>query len=94
MPLNPRPTALDGSVDLLERTREWQHYGAQLAVANGAAEYPRALLEQQIALLGGNIELFGNGRGKQGFSLLAAAGEFPREHGEHAGIQPAGQRVF
>lgn len=92
--LGPRPAALGRCVDLPDGAGERQHDGAELAVADGAAEHAGALLEQQVALLRGDEQLLDHRRCEQRFGLLAAAGQLAGEQGEHAAIQPAGQRVF
>ena len=84
--LGPRPAALGGRVDLPDGAGQWQHDRAELAVANGTAEYAGALFEQQVALLGGDKELLYNRRREQRLGLLAAAGQLAGEHGEHAGV--------
>ena len=78
---------------MLERGGQRQHDRGELAVAGGAAEHAGALFEQQFAVLRGDTKLCGGGGWEHGLGLLAAAVQFAGEHGQHAGIQPAGQRV-
>ena len=76
----PRPATLNRRIDLANGAGERQHDGAELAVANGTAEYAGALFEQQVALLGGDKELLYNRRREQRLGLLAAAGQLSGEH--------------
>ncbi|BBM05414.1 hypothetical protein HAALTHF_15200n [Vreelandella aquamarina] len=50
----PRPATLNRRIDLANGAGERQHDRAELAVADGAAEYTGTLFEQQVALLGGD----------------------------------------